>query len=395
MTGCDADTPRGFPAAAFETRLQRAQTAMEAADVAALLLTTEPEIRYFTGFLTRFWESPTRPWFLIVPRQGGVIAVIPSIGDHLMRRCGVEDIRTWSAPDYEDDGLSLLADALCGAVPDGEAIALPMQLESHLRMPLGDFERLKGLLATRRIVGDGGIMRRLRLIKSEAEIAKIARACQIAGRAFARVPEIARSGVPLAEVFRRFQMLCLEEGADWVPYLAGAAGPGCYGDVISPATDAPLAAGDVLMMDTGLVWDGYFCDFDRNFSLGPPMATVRAAHTRLIEAAAAGFEAARPGATAADIHHAMDDVLRSGGAGSAASSAGRLGHGLGMQLTEWPSLIPADDTVIEPGMVLTLEPSIETAPGRILVHEENIVVRSDGAACLSPPAAADITVLEG
>ena len=395
MTGCDADTPRGFPVADFETRLQRARTAMEAADIAALLLTTEPEIRYFTGFLTRFWESPTRPWFLIVPRQGGVIAVIPSIGDHLMRQCGVEDIRTWSAPDYEDDGLSLLADALCGAVPDGEAIALPMQLESHLRMPLGGFERLKGLLATRRIVGDGGIMRQLRLIKSEAEIAKIARACQIAGRAFARVPEIARSGVPLSEVFRRFQILCLEEGADWVPYLAGAAGPGGYGDVISPATDAPLAAGDVLMMDTGLVWDGYFCDFDRNFSLGPPTATVRSAHTRLIEAAAAGFEAARPGATAADIHHAMDDVLRSGGAGSAASSAGRLGHGLGMQLTEWPSLIPADDTVIEPGMVLTLEPSIETAPGRILVHEENIVVRSDGAACLSPPAAADITVLEG
>jgi Xaa-Pro aminopeptidase len=76
-------------------------------------------------------------------------------------------------------------------------------------------------------------------------------------------------------VFRRFQMLCLEEGADWVPYLAGAAGQGGYFDVISPATDAPLAPGDVLMLDTGAIRDGYFCDFDRNYSVGRAVACRR------------------------------------------------------------------------------------------------------------------------
>jgi Xaa-Pro aminopeptidase len=185
-------------------------------------------------------------------------------------------------------------------------------------------------------------------------------------------------------------MLCLDEGADWVPYLAGGAAPGGYGDVISPATDRPLEPGDVLMLDTGLVLDGYFCDFDRNFSIGPPAPEVADAHARLIDATAAAFDLARPGATAAGLFHAMDRIV-TGGAGG--SDAGRLGHGLGMQLTEPPSLIPADATELVPGMVLTLEPGIEIAPGRILVHEEDIVIRETGAAWLSSPSPAGITVI--
>ncbi|MEY8840109.1 M24 family metallopeptidase, partial [Cribrihabitans sp. XS_ASV171] len=137
------------------------------------------------------------------------------------------------------------------------------------------------------------------------------------------VPEIARVGVPLSEVFRRFQMLCLEEGADWVSYLAGGAGPDGYGDVISPATDAPLKAGDVMMLDTGVVRGGYFCDYDRNWSIGPASDAAKTGHARVIEATQAGFEAARPGTTAADLFHEMNAVLGGG-------AAGRLGHGLGM-----------------------------------------------------------------
>lgn len=231
-----------------------------------------------------------------------------------------------------------------------------------------------------RLIGDGGLVRGLRMVKSEAEIGRIRQACAIAERAYDRVPEIARAGAPLSEVFRRFQMLCLDEGADWVSYLAGAAAPGGYGDVISPATDEPLAPGDVLMLDTGLVHDGYFCDFDRNYSVGPATPQVEAAHARLLDATEAAFAAARPGATAADLFHAMNRIVNPGGEGS---DAGRLGHGLGMQLTEWPSLIPADHTPLSPGMVLTLEPGIEVSPGRFLVHEENIVIRAEGAEYLS------------
>ena len=375
--------PQGFEIAEFKARLTRAQSRMDAAGLDAILLTTEPDIRYFTGYLTRFWESPCRPWFLVLPRSGDPIAVIPSIGAALMARSWITDIRCWRAPDLEDDGISLLAETLHAL---GPSIGTPSGLQSHLRMPLTDFARLNAALP-QPIGADFDILRSMRLVKSEAEIEKIKTACQIATRAFARVPEIASMGQPLAQVFRDFQRLCLDEGADWVPYLAGAAAPGGYGDVISPADDRPLAAGDILMLDTGLVHDGYFCDFDRNFSVGRPSADVAEGHSRLIEATYAAFEAARPGSTAAELFHVMDKIV-TGGAGG--SEAGRYGHGLGMNLTEWPSLIPTDHTPLVSGMVLTLEPGIELAPGRALVHEENIVIRENGAEWLSQPYGAEM-----
>ena len=374
---------QGFTTAEFKARLTRAQSRMDAAGLDAILLTTEPDIRYFTGYLTRFWESPCRPWFLVLPRSGDPIAVIPSIGAALMARTWISDIRTWRAPNLDDDGIGLLAETLRAL---GPRIGTPSGLQSHLRMPLDDFGRLNATLP-KPIGADAGILRSLRLVKSDAEIEKIKTACHIATRAFERVPEIARVGQPLAAVFRDFQRLCLDEGADWVPYLAGAAAPGGYGDVISPADDRPLAAGDILMLDTGLVHDGYFCDFDRNFSVGRPSADVAEGHSRLIEATYAAFEAARPGSTAAELFHVMDKIVTGGVGGS---EAGRYGHGLGMNLTEWPSLIPTDHTPLVSGMVLTLEPGIELTPGHALVHEENIVIRENGAEWLSQPYGAEM-----
>ncbi len=260
-------------------------------------------------------------------------------------------------------------------------------MESHLRMPLAHFEVLKSAIASRKITGDALITRRLRMVKSGAEVEKITHSCAIADRAFDRVSEVARAGVPLSQVFRDFQRVLLEEGADWVPYLAGAAQAGGYGDVISPASDIPLAQGDVLMLDTGAVWDGYFCDFDRNFSVGPPSVDVATAHARLIQATQTAFDIARPGALISDLFHAMDAVVQSDG------KAGRLGHGLGMQLTEWPSIIAADHTELVAGMVLTLEPGITLPDGKIMVHEENIVVESDGARYLSCPQASEIRLI--
>ena len=374
---------RGFAPDEFQARLRKAQSGMAEVGLGALLLTTEPEIRYFTGFLTRFWESPSRPWFLILPAMGDPVAVIPAIGAPLMGRTWVRDIRTWAAPDPEDDGVSLLADTLREI---GGPVGMPSGPESHLRMPLAEFERVKraSALAFR---DDAGIVAGLRAVKSEAEIVKIAHICGIAGRAFDRVGEIAQPGVPLSTVFRNFQRLLLEEGADWVPYIAGGAGPMGYADVISPAGEAPLAAGDVLMLDTGAVWDGYFCDYDRNFAIGHATAEQSAAHARLIEAAEAGEEAARVGATASDVWRAMARITGSD------ETSGRLGHGLGMQLPEGLSLTHKDHSVLKPGMVITLEPGLELAPGMIMVHEENIVIREGRTQRLSRFAASTLPVI--
>lgn len=377
-----------FPKSEFLHRVARLQAGMSVAGIDALFLTSPADVFYVTGFLTRFWESPARPWFVIVPAAGEPVAVIPSIGADLMSRTWLCDIRTWASPDLVDDGVSLLAEALVELVPDGGRIGLPMGHETHLRMPLADFRRVRNLLGRRAFIDATDVLRRVREVKSNAEIECIRAACGIADRAFARVPEFARAGMPLTEVFRDFQISLLAEGADWVPYLAGAAGAGGYGNVISPADTRPLVAGDVLMLDTGALKAGYFCDFDRNWAVGRAQDASRRAYSTLYAATEAGLAAAKPGATAADLFHAMHGVIAQDGA------AGRLGHGLGLTLTEWPSIIGADHTVLQEGMVLTLEPGLEISKGRIMVHEENIVIRAGGAELLSRRAPAELPVLE-
>jgi len=379
----------GFSRAEYERRFENAQALMKEAGLDGLLLTTPAEFTYFAGFLTRFWESPARPWYLVLPASGAPVAVIPGIGEALMARGWVQDIRTWSSPDLVDDGISLLADTLVEL--GAKRLGLPSGNETHVRAPLSDFEALKARLPKAVFGDDAGIVRRLRMVKSAAEIAAIRAACHTGERAFARVGEIASEGTPLDMVFRRFQMLCLEEGADWVPYLAGAAGPDGVADVISPATTAPLAKGDVLMLDTGLVKAGYFCDFDRNFSVGAPSDLAANAHAGAVEAALAGFDATRPGVRACDVFEAMDAVC-TGGAGGV--SAGRMGHGLGLQLTEWPSLMAQDETILEAGMVLTLEPVVETRDGFMIVHEENILITETGAEWLTQPIGPEMPRLD-
>ena len=75
-----ATPERGFPNSEYEHRTRRVQKKMAEDNISAILLTTEPEIRYFSGFFTQFWQSPTRPWFLIIPEIGKPIAIIPEIG---------------------------------------------------------------------------------------------------------------------------------------------------------------------------------------------------------------------------------------------------------------------------------------------------------------------------
>lgn len=382
---------RGFPQAEFAARTAKAQQLMARQGLSGLLLTTEAEVRYFSGFHTLFWQSPTRPWFLFVPASGKPIAVIPEIGSALMRQTWIEDIRSWSAPRPDDDGLSLLTGLLQPLAQKGARIGIPKGHETMLRMPLADYERLIAALPGLQIDDATGLIRSLRMVKSETEIEKLAHISAIGSRSFARVPELVHEGQPLEEVFRAFRREALAQGADDVPYLVGGADQGGYHDVISPPSRRQLEAGDILMLDTGAVWDGYFCDFDRNFAIGTADDLARRAYDVLWRATEAGIAAARPGMTCRALFEVMQSVIA--GMDGQGGDVGRLGHGLGMQLTEWPSLAAFDTTLIEENMVLTLEPSLGYGDGRIMVHEENIVIRADGAQLLTQRAAPELPLI--
>ena len=133
---------RGFAQAEFEQRTQTVQKLMREARLDAILVTTEAEIRYFTGFHSQFFVSPTRPWFVVVPADGKPIAVIPTIGETGMAATWIDDIHTWPSPRPADDGISLLTSTISGLPARHGRFGLPLGPESILRMPAGDAQKL-------------------------------------------------------------------------------------------------------------------------------------------------------------------------------------------------------------------------------------------------------------
>ncbi len=88
-----------------------------------------------------------------------------------------------------------------------------------------------------------------------------------------------------------------------------------YYDILMGPTDRVIEPGDVMLIDTGAVWDGYFSDFDRNWAFGYASEEIKSAYRATYEATSKGFEAAcRPGATTTDIYNAMWKVLEENGA---------------------------------------------------------------------------------
>ncbi|MFL3648749.1 MAG: M24 family metallopeptidase [Oceanospirillaceae bacterium] len=386
---------RQFTLAEFEQRMVRAQTMMRALKLDAVLLTTETNVRYFSGYFTQFWQSPTRPWFLILPLTGKPIAVIPTIGVVGMSNTWVEDIRAWPSPFPEDDGVSLLSQTLAELPKRFGRLGMTLGRETHLRMPQ---QQVQSLYASKHfdLVDVSREVLHLRSLKSAAEINRVAHICDVTSNAFAELPNFARVGMTERDVVAAFRMELLRQGADHSPFIVSSSGPDGYDDIIMGPTDRLVESGDVLIIDTGTVWQGYFCDFDRNWCFGDCSEETKVAYTTVYQATNAGFEAAKPGNTTSDLYRAMWPIMQAGGA--LGNDVGRLGHGLGSDLTEWPSNTATDDTVLEVGMIMTLEPGMSylNKSGQVkqMVHEENIVITEEGAQWLSIRAASELPLLD-
>ena len=307
-----------------------------------------------------------------------------------METCYVSKIHSWSSPDRDDDGIGLLLRVLREVLGSkGAKLGLLMGRETSFRAPLKDILNLIAPETKLKIFDVTNEIQRIRMIKSECEIEKLKFVCGIVSNIFDDLPNWRFDETSLSELFRTFKVNALEAGVDDISYLVGASGKGGYFDIIAPPTDRKLKQGDIFMLDTGCVWDGYFSDFDRNFALGHATDEAIEAHERLIDASNAAIQSIRPGVTRSkDLFNIMNEVLYPGKlpSGLKRDDVGRLGHGLGIQLTEPPSHTSWDETILMPGMVLTIEPSlVYGSQNYLMVAEENIFVTEKGFEYLSKP----------
>jgi Xaa-Pro aminopeptidase len=382
---------RGFSTQEFEQRLIKAQDVMQQYKLDGILLTTPQNIRYFTGYDSQFWESPTRPWFVVVPASGKPIGIVPEIGESEFKKTWLDDIKTWPSPRPEDEGISIVKSTLEHLTKIHGQIGAEFGKEMAIRMPVRDLFKLKENLHTNIVDGSDAIWE-MRMIKTNTEIERIKKICSIASDAYYDLPSKLNIGDTEREAVNKLKIDIINRGADNVPFMPGISGEGGVSQIVCGPSDRIIEKGDILFIDTGSTFDGYFCDFDRNFAFGSATSEVEKVNEILWNATEAGINAAKPGVSTFDIFNTMNKIISDGNA--VGNNVGRLGHGLGLQLTEPPSHRPGDNTIIKENMVLTIEPGMEYAKGKMIVHEENVVIRKDGAELITKRAPKEIPIIK-
>ena len=382
---------RGFSTPEFEERLIKAQEIMRHYKLDGLLVTTPQNIRYFTGYDSQFWESPTRPWFVVVPASGKPIGIVPEIGESEFKKTWLEDIRTWPSPRPEDEGISIVKSTLEDLKKIHGQIGAEFGKEMAIRMPVRDLFKLKEILKTNIVDGSDAIWE-IRMIKTNAEVERIKHICSITSDAYNDLPSKLNIGDTEREAVNKLKIDIINRGADNVPFMPGISGEGGVSQIVCGPSDRIIEKGDILFIDTGSTFDGYFCDFDRNFAFGSVTSEVEKVNEILWNATEAGINAAKPGVSTFDIFNTMNKIISDGNV--VGNNVGRLGHGLGLQLTEPPSHRPGDNTIIKENMVLTIEPGMEYAKGKMIVHEENVVIRKDGAELITKRAPKEIPIIK-
>ena len=387
----NAKTPEySFLTEEFEIRLERAQELLYENKLDALLITIPSNIRYFTGIDTHFWESPTRPWFLVVPLSGCLMAVIPEIGEKLFEKTFVKDIYTWSSPNIKGDDISPLKSLLDSMPSRFGAIGAELGKEMSIRMPVLDFGTLQSNFKFN-IVDGTSLIWKLRKVKTLNEIRKIEKVAQIVSDVFEKLPTFISADDSERDVAKKLKMEILKKGADNIPYLPVVSGVGGVSQIISNPTDKLISSGDFLFIDTGTTFDGYFCDFDRNFAIGQASDELKKTNEILWHATEEGIKNLVPGAKTKDIWKKINKKIED--FGFMIKGEGRYGHGVGLQLTEPPSISSFDNSIIQENMVLTIEPSLEYKPGKIIVHEENVFVSKDGPILLTKRAPKELPLI--
>ncbi len=231
------------------------------------------------------------------------------------------------------------------------------------------------------IVETEGIVEAVRMVKTPEEIEKIRRAAAIADHAFAHVLPQLRPGVTELEIALELEFTMRKAGASGVSFRPiVAAGERSALPHAEPGNRV-FAHGDFVVMDFGCVFEGYCSDMTRTVVIGEPTEEHMVIYDLVLQAQLEALAAVKPGMTGKQVDSVARDIIADGGYGQYFGHG--LGHGVGLEIHERPRLSQKDETVLEPGMVVTVEPGIYLPDFGGVRIEDLVVVTESGSEILS------------
>jgi Xaa-Pro aminopeptidase len=363
-------------------RLERLRALMHNNKLHAVLLGTGMNLRYFSGYPSPS-KSVARPFFLLLPLRGD--PVLFSHSGHqaeAVRFSWIQDVRDYT--ELSRVPVALIVEALRERGLLNQRVGMELGFEQSLDISYLEHFRLREALKDAHLEDASELLWKLRQVKSESEISCLRHACQIVSDAYRATFDSVREGMPERQVHRTMQGH-LDRPETGEVFLVITSGQGNYDLVTKPPEDRCIRKGDLVWMDAGCTVDGYWSDFSRAGVVGEPSAQQVDAQKRVHEITWEAIQRVRPGITASSIARFCYQKLASLNFSITSSIgvlASRIGHGVGLNITEPPHIGLHDDTTLEPGMAITLEPGVATTYGTFHV-EENLVVTQEGCDVLS------------
>jgi len=215
----------------------------------------------------------------------------------------------------------------------------------------------------------------LRRIKDENEIVVLRKAASIADAAFKHILSLIKPGVTEKDIALELDFFMRRSGAEKNAFDFIVASGTRSSLPHGVASDKLLQRGDMVTMDYGCVFENYFSDITRTLALGMVDPQLVHIYGVVQQAQQVALRALRPGIKASTVDKIARDIIVSHGYGQYFGHG--LGHGVGLAIHEEPRLAPSDHTILEPGMVVTVEPGVYL-PGLGGVRIEDTVLITAG-----------------
>jgi Xaa-Pro dipeptidase len=379
--------------------VERLQARMDEEGLDGIVATTLPNVHYFAGFwslalsgfpyegqcyvvVTR--DEPTKPFVVTSTveldqvQDGFPVSGVVRFGT-FYREGPFNDVKLttdeawlkdWSMDTRQADGpLEGLTAALEQMGLADKKVGI-----DEIGFKRGFFEAITEKLPQAEFVQASQLLRWVRKVKTPEEVRRLRAVAQITERAMLAATGIAREGITEYELAREFERSIASQGGRPQFTLIRIGRNAVAGQREHDRT--PLQKGDIIWFDTGALYQGYWSDIARCFSLGEPPARALKIYNAMLEGEKVGIAQTKVGMTGGELFDVVIEATRA--AGAPHYRRHHVGHGIGSEVYEPPLLAPGNKDVIEAGCVINIEtPYYEFGLGALHV-EDPYVVREDG-----------------
>lgn len=379
------------PPAELAARLGRTRAAMLHDKVDFVVLTSRPNIEYFTDYATLSWAYNARPIFAIVSRDALILIASRADARNLGQR--ERPFETILYDGFLPEAARAVVTAISARDPSARSTTAIDYGQDNLGR--GSLELVDGLRdrgAAAKVIAGADLLWRVRMIKTPFEAGLKRVAFKIVNAAFDEALREAYIGMTELELVRILQAKIVLMGAERADPIAMLFSKGDFIYNRLPG-ERRLEIGHYIWTDFRSTYGGYPADRNRIARAGAPADWEVAAYSKVRALTHDLCRSVRPGQTGAEIYRRFTELWGKADLGPVYGLASRIGHGGGIEVTEPPSIMQSSREVIESGMILHIEPKLETN-GAVFQFEEIIFVRPEGVEFLSDLAPEQLPIVE-